>query len=138
MQFAVDLPITPVDAEAIHRALLNLIGNALDAVDGRPDAAVQVETSAESDDWSLISVVDNGVGIPPEKLFDIFEPFFSTKGARGTGLGLAVSRKSLREHGGDILVTSRPGAGSTFTLRLPVRSLHANDAGPNFEPPEAD
>ena len=61
-------------------------------------------------------------GIPPEKIVDIFRPFVSTKGARGTGLGLAVSRKILREHGGDILALSEPGKGSLFTLRLPLKS----------------
>ena len=69
-----------------------------------------------------IVVLDNGAGIPPEKLADIFKPFVSTKGSRGTGLGLAVSRKILREHGGDIVVQSQVGKGSKFTLRLPMRS----------------
>jgi K+-sensing histidine kinase KdpD len=135
-QFAADLPITPVDGEAIHRALLNLIGNALDAVDGRANAAVQVATAADADrECVQITVTDNGHGIPTEKLAEIFKPFFSTKGARGTGLGLAVSRKTLREHGGDIIVTSRPDAGSTFTLRLPAKNLHITDTIP-LEAPE--
>jgi signal transduction histidine kinase len=137
--FAGDLPITPVDAEAIHRGLLNLVGNALDAVEDRPDATVRVTTEMEpGGEFVRISVGDNGVGIPADKLADIFKPFFSTKGARGTGLGLAVSRKTLREHGGDILVASRPGAGSTFTLRLPVKSNHIADAPPPVEAPEPD
>jgi nitrogen-specific signal transduction histidine kinase len=134
-KLAVDLPITSVDREAIHRALLNLLSNALDAVEGRPDAEVRIETMVESDGWILIAVGDNGVGIPGDKLADLFKPFFSTKGARGTGLGLAVSRKTLREHGGDILVKSHPGEGSTFTLRLPVKGVHAADAAPPTEPP---
>src|SRR5207248_7981301 len=118
-----------VDAEAIHRALLNLIGNGLDAVEGRPDAYVQVDTMVVGDSI-LISVGDNGVGISADKLTDIFKPFVSTKGARGTGLGLAVSQKILREHGGDILVKSLPGEGSIFTLRLPVKSPHGVDSEP--------
>jgi signal transduction histidine kinase len=69
-----------------------------------------------------ILVQDNGPGIPAEKLQDIFRPFVSTKGSKGTGLGLAVSRKNLREHGGDILVESRLGKGSRFVLRLPLKS----------------
>jgi signal transduction histidine kinase len=65
----------------------------------------------------------------------------STKGAKGTGLGLAVSRKILREHGGDILVQSHPGKGSRFMLRLPIRSPLAQDLGstgelPAMPPPE--
>ena len=54
---------------------------------------------------------DNGVGIPANKLGEVFKPFVSTKGSKGTGLGLAVSRKILREHGGDILAQSQPGKG---------------------------
>ena len=81
-------------------------------------------------------------GIPPEKLGDIFRPFVSTKGARGTGLGLAVSRKILREHGGDILAQSQPGKGTKFILRLPLRNPLASDAAgtssemPTYRPPE--
>ena len=73
-------------------------------------------------------MLDNGPGIPPEKLDDIFKPFVSTKGSQGTGLGLAVSRKILREHGGDIVVQSSVGKGSKFTLRLPLRSPLGGDA----------
>jgi signal transduction histidine kinase len=136
--FAAGLPRVPVDAEAIHRALLNLVGNALDAVEDRPDALVQIDTLRENDDWVMVCVGDNGVGIPADKLGDIFKPFVSTKGARGTGLGLAVSRKIVREHGGEILVTSAPGEGSIFTLRLPVKSPHAGDTQPDMPPPEPD
>jgi signal transduction histidine kinase len=83
-----------------------------------------------------VQVRDNGPGIPAEKLSDIFRPFVSTKGSRGTGLGLAVSRKVLREHGGDILVQSQPGKGSLFTLRLPLRSpLAPEGTGTQVEMP---
>jgi signal transduction histidine kinase len=117
------LPRVHVDPEGIHRALLNIIGNALDAVEGRPSPTVVVATVLESDQaWVRILVIDNGCGIPPEKLPDIFKPFVSSKGSRGTGLGLAVSRKILREHGGDILAQSQPGKETKFILRLPARS----------------
>jgi signal transduction histidine kinase len=120
---AADLPITPADPEGIHRALLNLVGNALDAAEDRPDAKVEVATELEAGgEWVRIVVRDNGVGIPPDRIADIFKPFVSTKGSRGTGLGLAVSRKVLREHGGDILVESQEGEGSTFVMRLPLTS----------------
>ncbi len=66
-------------------------------------------------------MLDNGPGIPAEKLDDIFKPFVSTKGARGTGLGLPVSRKILREHGGDLTAASEPGQGTRFVFRLPMR-----------------
>jgi nitrogen-specific signal transduction histidine kinase len=117
------LPKCPADPEGIHRALLNIIGNALDAVEGVDAPHVHVATMREEGgEWLRFEVRDNGPGIPPEKINDIFRPFVSTKGARGTGLGLAVSRKVLREHGGDILVRSQPGQGSIFILRLPLRS----------------
>jgi signal transduction histidine kinase len=117
------LPIVQVDPEGLHRALLNIVGNALDAVEGRDEPQVIVSTGLDPRaGWVRIEVADNGVGIPPEKVDDVFKPFVSTKGARGTGLGLAVSRKILREHGGDILVQSQFGHGSRFILRLPVRS----------------
>ncbi len=115
------LPKCPADPEGIHRALLNILGNALDAVEEEESPSVQVSTAQESDgEWVRIEVRDNGPGISLEKINDIFRPFVSTKGARGTGLGLAVSRKILREHGGDILVRSQPGQGSLFILRLPL------------------
>ncbi len=117
------LPKCPADPEGIHRALLNIIGNAFDAVESTAAPRVHVATMKEEEgEWLRFEVRDNGGGIPPEKINDIFRPFISTKGARGTGLGLAVSRKILREHGGDILVRSQPGQGSLFVLRLPLRS----------------
>jgi signal transduction histidine kinase len=118
----------PADPEGIHRALLNIVGNAIDAVEQveRPKVLVGAFHEPIVDPtkgaWVGIGVRDNGHGIPAEKLSDIFRPFVSTKGARGTGLGLAVSRKILREHGGDILVQSKVGEGSQFVLRLPLRS----------------
>jgi signal transduction histidine kinase len=117
------VPATPVDPQGLHHALLNIVTNALDAVDDRPDARVVVTTALESGGgWVDIIVQDNGTGIAPDKLADIFKPFVSTKGARGTGLGLPVSRKILREHGGDILVKSIADKGSRFVLRLPLKS----------------
>jgi signal transduction histidine kinase/pSer/pThr/pTyr-binding forkhead associated (FHA) protein len=117
------LPPAQVDAQGIQHALLNIVGNALDAVEDRPDPRVGVATGLEADGaWVRILVQDNGAGIPAEKVQDIFRPFVSSKGSKGTGLGLPVSRKILREHGGDILVESRLGKGSRFILRLPLKS----------------
>jgi signal transduction histidine kinase len=118
-----DAPKCPADPEGVHRALLNVVGNALEALDGTADARVSVVTSRETDgEWVRVEVTDNGPGVPPEKQAEIFRPFVSTKGSRGTGLGLAVSRKILREHGGDIVLRSEVGKGSTFALRLPLRA----------------
>jgi signal transduction histidine kinase len=117
------LPPCPADAEGIHRSLLNLVSNALDAVEEVESPRVTVATGAEADGSRVrIEVRDNGPGIAPEKVDEIFRPFVSTKGSRGTGLGLAVSRKTLREHGGDIVVQNQPGGGSVFVMRLPLRS----------------
>ena len=117
------LPKCPADPEGVHRALLNVVGNALEAVEGCEAPGVIVSTLREPDGkWLRIEVTDNGPGVPPEKQAEIFRPFVSTKGSRGTGLGLAVSRKILREHGGDIVLKSQVGQGSTFALRLPMRS----------------
>jgi signal transduction histidine kinase/pSer/pThr/pTyr-binding forkhead associated (FHA) protein len=117
------LPAAQIDAQGIHHALLNIVSNAIDAVEDRPHPHVGVATGLEPDGaWVRVLVQDNGAGIPAEKLQDIFRPFVSTKGSKGTGLGLPVSRKILREHGGDILVESRAGKGSRFILRLPLKS----------------
>jgi signal transduction histidine kinase len=132
------------DPEALHRALLNVVGNALEAVENNKQGQVLIATTKEADAaWARIQVLDNGPGIPPYLMQNLFKPFHSTKGARGTGLGLAVSRKILREHGGDILVQSQPGKGSKFILRLPVKSPLSTVDGagtgverPILKPPE--
>jgi signal transduction histidine kinase len=125
-----DLPRLLFDPVGISRAVLNVVTNALDAVEGRPAAAVMITVQADSEaGLARITVADNGAGMPPETLAEIFTLFVSTKGARGTGLGLTVSRKILREHGGDIRATSREGEGSTFVLELPLRLPESGGEG---------
>lgn len=117
-----DLPRVLFDPEGLSRAVLNVVTNALDAVEGRPGAAVTITAGVdERAGVARVTVADNGAGMSAETLGQIFNLFVSTKGARGTGLGLTVSRKILREHGGDIRATSREGEGSTFTLEFPLR-----------------
>jgi signal transduction histidine kinase len=130
----------PCDPEGIHRAVLNLVTNALDALDDRMNGKLAVQALLEPDgNWAKVIVLDNGPGIPAEKQEDIFKPFVSTKGSRGTGLGLPVSRKVVREHGGDILVHSVVDKGSKFTIRLPMRSAFAAEPGtPQLGPPPTD
>jgi signal transduction histidine kinase len=123
-----DLPPLVFDPEGISRAVLNVVTNALDAVEGRPDPCISIDAGLDAAGMVRIVVGDNGAGMPPETLERIFNVFVSTKGARGTGLGLAVSRKILREHGGDIRATSREGAGSTFTMEFPARFAAAEPA----------
>ncbi len=115
----VGLPAVPCDPDGIHHALLNIVSNAVEAVEGRPRPRVDV-TLRSAGGMVEIIVTDNGSGIAPDKLAGIFRPFVSTKGAKGTGLGLPVSRKSLREHGGDVTASSEVGMGTRFTLSWPM------------------
>jgi two-component system NtrC family sensor kinase len=114
-------PRMMLDSEAMHRAVLNLIGNALDACGEKADGQVAV-TLEENTDGAVLRVIDNGVGIPESDLQKIFSLFESSKGSRGTGLGLPVSLKIAKEHGGKLTVQSAVGAGTTFTLELPWRA----------------
>ena len=98
-----------------------MISNAIDASSEEKNGQVTVTCQLEKQRNSIqISVEDNGHGIPEELLEKIFTAFESTKGSQGTGLGLPISRKVLREHGGDIQVTSNIGQGSRFLLEFPV------------------
>jgi signal transduction histidine kinase len=115
------MPILQVDSDAIHRAVLNVVTNAIDACEGRPEGKVAIATKyLEDDALAQITIQDNGVGISAEQLPKIFQAFVSDKGSRGTGLGLPVSQKIVKEHGGRILVDSQIGRGSRFTLEIPA------------------
>lgn len=115
------MPETMFDTEGLHRAILNIVTNALDAVEGQDGATVTIETGHDpAARLVFVVVTDNGPGIPPAQVPKLFNIFESTKGSRGTGLGLAVSQKILREHGGEITVISEPGKGAQFTLEWPL------------------
>ena len=115
------LPPFKFDAEGIHRAILNIVSNAIDACEGCDDGKITVSTSfVEGKSVARIVVRDNGPGIAAEEQPKIFNAFHSSKGSRGTGLGLPVSQKILHEHGGQISVESEPGSGTSFTLELPA------------------
>jgi two-component system, NtrC family, sensor kinase len=130
-----DIPQLLFDPEALSRAILNVVTNALDAVEDRSGATVSIRVTCDMEDERVrVTVSDNGEGMPPDTIAEIFNLFVSTKGARGTGLGLTVSRKILREHGGDIHVSSQPGEGSTFVLEFPVRTGDDEQADP---PPDS-
>lgn len=105
-------------ATEIQQIVLNLLSNAAAAVEGQPGAQVGLRTH-ERKGAVEITVSDNGPGIPPERLEHIFEPFFSTKGERGSGLGLSLSRTLVEQLGGCISVRSEPGRGAVFTARFP-------------------
>src|SRR5205085_475985 len=110
-----NMPTLMFDPEALHRAILNVVTNAIDACDERPNARVTV-TSRYDDAAKLAQIIveDNGAGISPDDLEAIFTVFVSRKGGRGTGLGLPVTRKILEEHGGQVHVDSTVGLGSRF------------------------
>ncbi|MEZ6190274.1 MAG: ATP-binding protein [Phycisphaerales bacterium] len=129
-----DMPPVPVDPGGVHQALLNLLNNALDAV--QPESGV-VSLRCDYDgehDRVKITVADNGEGMSQNTLARLFEPFHSTKGLRGTGLGLVVTKKIVEEHGGLVKVESVRKQGTTFTIQLPVRfdqvPMSADTIGP--------
>ena len=116
-----NFPVLLCDTEALSRAILNVVTNAIDAVEELSDGTVDISTEIdEKREVVHVRVTDNGPGIPAETLPDIFNLFVSTKGAKGTGLGLTVSQKILREHGGDISVESTATHGTCFTLSFPL------------------
>ena len=116
-----NFPVLLCDAEALSRAILNVVTNAIDAVEEQSNGTVDITTELdEKREVVQVRVTDNGPGIPAETLPDIFNLFVSTKGAKGTGLGLTVSQKILREHGGDISVESSATHGTCFTLSFPL------------------
>lgn len=110
-----------VDVKAIYRCVLDLISNALDACAGVEGAHVDVSVLSGGPYHVVIQVKDQGCGMDEDTLRSIFQPFFSTKSSRGTGLGLSMTRKIVQEHGGTVDVVSHPGEGSMFRIRLPRR-----------------
>jgi signal transduction histidine kinase len=115
------MPTLMFDPESMHRAVLNIVTNAVDACHEREKGSVEVSTQfSNSERMARVAVVDNGSGIESEDLEKIFAVFVSRKGGRGTGLGLPVSQKILEEHGGRIRVESKVEEGSRFTLEFPA------------------
>lgn len=117
-----DLPPFHFDSDLLHRAILNVVTNAIDACEKRQNPRVEIAVNWQSGErYVEIVVADNGEGIAEADLKRIFSVFESKKGSRGTGLGLPVSQKIMREHGGDIRVESAPNVGSKFFLQLPAQ-----------------
>ncbi|RAI42663.1 two-component system sensor histidine kinase AtoS [Rhodoplanes roseus] len=109
-------PTIEADGEALKQALLNLIINAIQAI---PDGGTVTVSTRTEDDHVAIVVKDDGVGVDPENLDKVFDPFFSTKPS-GTGLGLAMVHRIVDAHGGVITFDSAPGKGTVVEIRLPV------------------
>jgi signal transduction histidine kinase len=115
LQKAHDLPEVEHDSDQVHQVLLNLLLNAVQAMEGAGTVHVEI---GSRDDCASVLVSDTGRGIPPQNLPNIFRPFFTTKGG-GTGLGLSLAHRIVEDHHGRIEVSSAVGKGSTFTVLLP-------------------
>jgi len=118
------LPEVEHDSDQIHQVLLNLLLNAVQAMDG--SGVIRVELSPQ-DDWARVVVSDTGRGISAQHIPNIFRPFYTTKG-NGTGLGLSLARRIVEEHHGRIDVVSVVGRGSQFTVLLPFCAPGAQGA----------
>lgn len=105
-----------IDSSLMNQVLLNIIRNALDAVAGLPKGRVEVVLTV-SDRHPYLTVADNGSGISPEVMMNLFQPFFTTKKG-GSGVGLSLSRQIVRRHGGDLWLMNRHGHGTTVVITL--------------------
>jgi PAS domain S-box-containing protein len=123
-EYAEDLPRVYANAGKLQQVFTNLLLNARDAI---PDGGqITLRTNASDLDAVTVQVADTGIGIAPENVARIYDPFFTTKGVgRGTGLGLAVSYGIVQEHSGHIAVESAPGRGTTFRITLPTAGARA-------------
>ena len=107
------------DEKLLSQVLINLLKNAMQALEGQADGKIRMEVDTEKNQL-LIRVTDNGPGVPSDLIEDIFVPFFTTK-ATGSGIGLSLSRQIIRMHGGELSVASQPYRETCFTVSLPVK-----------------
>ena len=107
------------DEKLLSQVLINLLKNAMQALEGQADGKIRMEVDTEKNQL-LIRVTDNGPGVPSDLIEDIFVPFFTTK-ATGSGIGLSLSRQIIRMHGGELSVASLPYRETCFTVSLPVK-----------------
>ncbi|RNC72737.1 MAG: HAMP domain-containing sensor histidine kinase [Desulfuromonadales bacterium] len=114
-----DLPEMPLDPNQIEQVFINMLLNACHAISGLGEIRIRTGFDQERDEI-CVAISDTGCGIPEEVLPKIFDPFFTTKENKGTGLGLSVSYGIIEAHGGSIDVQSTIGAGTTFTIHLPL------------------
>jgi len=115
-----------IDPDGLHTVLSNLVTNAMDAckIDlWKDEHLIELRTRRGRNGSTIIEVADNGIGIDKDVREHVFEDFFTSKGDKGTGLGLMVTQKILREHGGNITFRSRPGQGTTFVATFPRKTL---------------
>jgi signal transduction histidine kinase len=120
-EFSLDLPPIMVDRVQLQQVLMNLMLNSIEAMKNmNTPGKLTIKSQQDNNDQLLISVVDTGVGIPPEKIEEIFNAFFTSK-PQGTGMGLPISRSIIMSHGGRLWAASNPESGATFHFTLPVR-----------------
>jgi len=112
-----NLPEIPIDEDQIRQIFINLTLNAIQAM---PDSGKLKIASRERMECIEVEFTDTGCGITKENLKRLFDPFFTTK-PKGIGLGLAVVKRIIEKHNGSIQVKSKPGEGSTFTVKLPLK-----------------
>jgi C4-dicarboxylate-specific signal transduction histidine kinase len=113
----------------LQQVLVNLLKNAAHAIRGRDDGRVELSLDAEAG-WARLAVRDNGCGMTPEIAARIWDPFFSTKGEEGTGLGLDIVKGIVEAHGGQIACRTAPNAGATFTIELPLAAPAVESSQP--------
>ena len=130
-----DVPKVHCSPSQINQVFLNIITNAAQAMSGRSEKGrIVLRTARHGDDMVKVEIQDNGCGIAPDVLPHIFEPFFTTKDpGEGTGSGLAICRRIVENHGGRITVASQPGAGTTFSIFLPIDGRQAPQPSPPRE-----
>jgi signal transduction histidine kinase len=126
LEAAADVREAPLDSHGMETCLTNLVSNGIDAAMAReqPGAKVTLRTREQAGDL-IFEVADNGCGMDQEVTAKVFTTFFTTKGGKGTGLGLLTTRKIVQEHGGRIEIESVLDRGSTFRIRLPRGRLEA-------------
>ena len=127
VQFQPDLPMISMDKQKIEQVILNLITNAVDAMEGKEKKVLRIRTEQErtgGSDSVKITVADNGKGIRSKDLAKIYDPFFTTKeSGKGTGLGLSISYGIIRDHGGMVWAANNESGGASFYVRLPVKKM---------------
>ncbi len=118
------VPQLDADKNQLNQVVLNLVENARDAIGKRSDGRISVSTKlGDAGDRALLTVEDNGPGVPTELKDKVFAPYFTTKHARGgTGLGLAIVHRIVSDHGGRIVIGDNPGGGAKFVIELPLRN----------------
>src|SRR5438552_10004985 len=124
VRYPADLGRIRTDAMKLRQSLFNLLSNACKFTT-RGTVTLDVTRETEGGDWFTFQVTDNGIGMTSEQIARLFQPFTqadasTTRKYGGTGLGLTISRRFCQMMGGDILVRSEPGRGSTFTIRIPA------------------